>query len=46
MNRVGLIYHPDFLKHDTGPGHAERPERLASLMNHLLREPLWNQLAT
>lgn len=45
MNRVGLLYHPDFLKHDTGPGHPERPERLASVMNHLLREPLWNQIA-
>ncbi|MBF8248414.1 MAG: Histone deacetylase [Bacteroidetes bacterium] len=39
----GLIYHPEFLKHDTGAGHAERPDRLKFLMNHLLQSPVWNQ---
>lgn len=41
---LGLIYHQDFLKHDTGAGHVERPDRLKFLMNHLLQSPVWNQL--
>lgn len=44
MNRVGFLYHPDFLKHDTGPGHPERPGRLSHLVNHLLGRPVWNVL--
>ena len=44
MKTVGLIYHPEYLKHDTGPGHPERPQRLASMINHLLGTPLWKNL--
>lgn len=44
MNRVGFLYHPDYLKHQTGPGHPERPERLSYLVNHLLGQPIWNSL--
>ncbi len=44
MNKVGYIYHHDFLKHETGSGHPERPERLSSLMNHLLHSPVWHSL--
>lgn len=44
MNRVGLFYHPDYLKHDTGEGHPERPERLRALMSHLLAAPEWHFL--
>jgi acetoin utilization deacetylase AcuC-like enzyme len=29
------LSHPDFLKHDTGPGHAERSERLRAIVSHL-----------
>jgi len=29
---VGWIYHDDFLKHDTGPGHPERPRRLQAIV--------------
>ena len=28
---VGLIEHPEFLKHDNGRGHPERPERLTAI---------------
>jgi len=45
MDTVGFIYHPDYLKHDTGIGHPERPERLATLMQYLLKSPLWRQLS-
>lgn len=41
---VGLIYHQDYLRHDTGEGHAERPDRLRTLMNHLLKSSVWSQL--
>lgn len=44
MKTVGLIYHPEYLKHDTGPGHPERPQRLESIVNHLLGTPLWKSL--
>lgn len=26
--QTGFVYHPDYLNHDTGPNHPERPERL------------------
>jgi acetoin utilization deacetylase AcuC-like enzyme len=31
---TGIIYHPDYLKHDTG-SHPERKERLVSILAHL-----------
>ena len=45
MNKVGFFYHPDYLKHDTGMGHPERPDRLKSVVNHLLGVPEWHSLA-
>lgn len=45
MSNIGFIYHPDFLKHDTGIGHPERPQRLETLIQHLLTSPLWSQLS-
>lgn len=45
MNILGFIYHPDYLKHDTGIGHPERPQRLESLVQHLLGTPLWGQMS-
>jgi len=45
MSTLGLIYHPDYLKHDTGTGHPERPQRLETLMQHLLGTPLWGTLS-
>ncbi len=44
MNTVGFIYHPEYLKHDTGSGHPERPDRLRALVKHLLGTELWKQL--
>jgi len=44
MNRVGFFYHPDYLKHLTGPGHPERPERLSHMVKYLLSRPVWNSL--
>jgi len=44
MNRVGLVYHPDYLKHDTGEAHPERSDRLRSLMSYLLTTSEWNLL--
>ena len=31
MRRVGLLLDPVFERHDTGPGHPERPERLRAI---------------
>ncbi len=33
--QVGLVYHPDYLKHDAGPQHPERPDRLESVIHRL-----------
>ena len=30
---VSVLYHPDFLNHDTGNGHPERPDRLRSCLS-------------
>jgi acetoin utilization deacetylase AcuC-like enzyme len=32
---TGFYYHPTFLRHDTGPGHPERPARLTAVREHL-----------
>ncbi len=32
---TGLVYHPDFLLHDAGAGHPERPDRLRAIVAHL-----------
>ncbi len=32
---TGLVYHPDYLKHDSGKNHPESAERLSSLIAHL-----------
>ena len=45
MSKLGFIYHPDFLKHDTGIGHPERPQRLQAIVQHLFGTPLWSQLS-
>ncbi len=34
MTKTALIYHEDYLKHDAGPGHPERRERLISVMDY------------
>jgi acetoin utilization deacetylase AcuC-like enzyme len=42
---TGLVYHPDCLRHDTGPWHPERPERLRAVLTHLDRTGLRARLA-
>jgi len=42
--RTGLVYSPLFLRHDTGPGHPERPERLTAILNSLLESRLLDRL--
>ncbi|SNQ59654.1 histone deacetylase family protein [Candidatus Methanoperedens nitratireducens] len=40
---TGIIYHPDYLKHETG-SHPERKERLVSIIAHLKETGLMEQL--
>ncbi len=40
MRRVGLVSDPIFESHDTGPGHPERPARLARIREALERRGL------
>jgi acetoin utilization deacetylase AcuC-like enzyme len=42
-NRTCIIYHPDYLKHETGL-HPERKERLLSIIAHLEETGLMNRL--
>lgn len=44
MGTVGLIGHADYLKHDTGAGHPERPERLEAIHDHLRKTSLQEDL--
>jgi len=44
MNRHGFYYHPDYLLHDSGPTHPERPGRLQSVMGHLIKSVVWAHL--
>ncbi len=37
--QVGLVYHPDYLKHHAGQGHPERASRLESVMQALEATP-------
>ena len=43
--RTAIVHHPVFEKHDTGPGHPEKPERYSTVMNALRGdENLWPRL--
>ena len=44
MATVGVIGHEDYLKHDTGLGHPERPERLRAIHDHLRQTGLMEVL--
>jgi acetoin utilization deacetylase AcuC-like enzyme len=41
--RTGIIYHPDYLKHETGH-HPERKERLLSIIAHLKKMGMMEKL--
>jgi acetoin utilization deacetylase AcuC-like enzyme len=44
MPTTGLVYHPDYLLHETGPGHFERSARLEAIMGRLQQLPLYGDL--
>jgi acetoin utilization deacetylase AcuC-like enzyme len=44
MKTVGFVYHENYLRHETGPEHPERPERLATIVQHLTMIGMWETL--
>jgi acetoin utilization deacetylase AcuC-like enzyme len=44
MNQTGLIYHPDYLLHDTGASHPESPARLKAIIGRLEETGLMKRL--
>ncbi len=44
MKKTGLVYHKDYLRHHAGAEHPERPERLESIMSHLVTTGLLEKL--
>ncbi len=42
--RTGLLYDDIYLRHDTGPGHPERPQRLTAIMERLEKSGLLDKL--
>jgi acetoin utilization deacetylase AcuC-like enzyme len=41
---TGLVYHPDYLLHQPGAMHPERPARLTAIVEHLQAVSLWRSL--
>jgi len=44
MNRTGLAYHPDCLKHALLPGKPETPDRVSGTLDHLRQTGLIDRL--
>ena len=42
---TGFVYHSNYLKHDPGNWHPERPERLTAIVNAIKDSGLWEKLA-
>ena len=42
--KTAFVYHPDYLNHNTGPGHPERPDRLRASLAALQQSDVWDQL--
>ncbi len=42
--KTAFVHHLDYLNHDTGSGHPERPERLITSLNALQESTVWEQL--
>lgn len=42
---TGLAYSDAFLRHDTGAGHPERPDRLRAIVSRLRASGVWDRLA-
>lgn len=41
---TGFVYHPDYLKHNSGQNHPESEERLSKLVEHLKENELLSKL--
>jgi acetoin utilization deacetylase AcuC-like enzyme len=41
---VAFVFHEDCLEHSNGPGHPERPERIAAIRDHLAARGLLDRL--
>lgn len=44
MSKTGFVYHSDFVKHDTGAGHPERPDRLIHLIKKIKESDISEKL--
>lgn len=44
--KTAYLHHPDMLRHDTGPGHPESPQRLSHLESHLFAGERSTQIET
>ena len=44
QKKIGFVYHPDYLKHDTGMQNPERPERLQACIKALQTSDFWGAL--
>lgn len=44
MSPTGLIYHNDYLLHNAGAWHPERPERLLAIIDHLTKINMFEKL--
>lgn len=44
MRKTGLVYHPDYLKHQTGALHPESPERLKACLEALKHSQYYEKL--
>src|ERR1039458_4261531 len=42
--KTGFLYGDIYLKHETGAGHPERPERLTAIMARVTQKGLLNEL--
>lgn len=40
VKKIGIIYHENYLKHDTGLGHPERKERLTAIVEKIKKSEL------
>ena len=41
---TGLLYHPQYLEHDTGFGHPERSDRLPAVMDHVAKQAYFGDI--
>lgn len=46
MNRVGFVYHPDYLLHAASFEHPESPARLLAIVEHLASNGLANRMVS